>query len=349
MEVRDFLFFICVGCILKYYNLLVRCTYYIHDVYTYLYDATGIAGIRHNNKYYYFLKTQQGDIKYIVDEDGIHQAEYVYDAWGNCQILVNGVDITDNSDYNTHIAKVNPFRYRGYYFDSETGLYYLNSRYYDPATRRFINADDPSIPVLEQATDIGGLNLYSYCLNNPVNYADYNGDYLHLILGGIIGGILGGVASAISGGDVIDIIIGVVFGAAGGVLAASGAGVVIQALGSSALAMISNAAQQINHIVKDETNSTTFNIGDMLFDGVVGLVAGAIGGNGASYGSAKHLNKAGSRLIKKVILGDGKKAWKYYVKTAHVYKRKFVFRSVLKSLSFVAVGNTVITAKNYLT
>lgn len=53
-----------------------------NDVYTYLYDATGIAGIRHNDKYYYFLKTQQGDIKYIADEDGILQAEYVYDAWG---------------------------------------------------------------------------------------------------------------------------------------------------------------------------------------------------------------------------------------------------------------------------
>jgi len=71
----------------------------------------------------------------------------------------------------------NPFRYRSYYYDFETNLYYLNSRYYDPETGRFVNADD--IGVLTQAKDIlNGLNLYSYCNNNPVNFTDENGKIL---------------------------------------------------------------------------------------------------------------------------------------------------------------------------
>lgn len=65
------------------------------------------------------------------------------------------------------IAELNPFRYRGYYFDCETGLYYLNSRYYDPEISRFINADDISI-LSECMNFINGLNLYTYCNNNPV-------------------------------------------------------------------------------------------------------------------------------------------------------------------------------------
>ena len=109
-----------------------------------------------------------------------------------------GIDITDNSSYNNSVAKLNPFRYRGYYYDSETGLYYLNSRYYDPSIGRFINADDISYI---QPTDINGLNLFAYCGNNPVMYVDPTGQFplLALILGLVaiagLGLTIGGVAS----------------------------------------------------------------------------------------------------------------------------------------------------------
>ena len=79
------------------------------------------------------------------------------------------IDITEDVLYNNSVAKLNPFRYRGYYYDAETGLYYLNSRYYDPSIGRFINADDISYI---QPTDINGLNLFAYCGNNPVMYVD---------------------------------------------------------------------------------------------------------------------------------------------------------------------------------
>ena len=89
-------------------------------------------------------------------------AEYSYDAWGNCTIV---------SDSNGTGAR-NPFRYRGYYFDSDLNMYYLMTRYYDPKTGRFINADTIEYLKLDK---INGLNLYAYCKNNPMMLVDYSG------------------------------------------------------------------------------------------------------------------------------------------------------------------------------
>ncbi len=108
---------------------------------------------------YYYLKNIQGDILRIYDDSGVLYAEYSYDAWGKCTIKSN----TDN------IANINPFRYRGYYYDEETSLYYLNARYYDPEVGRFISAD--TVEYLNPAA-INGLNLYAYCNNNPIMYTD---------------------------------------------------------------------------------------------------------------------------------------------------------------------------------
>ncbi len=96
-------------------------------------------------------------------------AQYIYDAWGNHKVLDGNGKADSNSD---SIGHLNPFRYRGYFFDVETLLYYCNSRYYDPKTGRFISPDD--ISYLDPET-IGGLNLYAYCQNNPAMYADPTG------------------------------------------------------------------------------------------------------------------------------------------------------------------------------
>ena len=96
--------------------------------------------------------------------------EYKYDSWANHAVLdANGADIASA----THIGNLNPFRYRGYYYDTETGLYYLKSRYYDPETGRFITIDD--ISYLDPET-INGLNLYAYCGDNPVMRIDSKGN-----------------------------------------------------------------------------------------------------------------------------------------------------------------------------
>ena len=96
--------------------------------------------------------------------------KYVYDAWGNHAVIdTNGNDITSG------IGVLNPFRYRGYYYDTETELYYLQTRYYDPEVGRFISADDVSYLDPES---IFGLNLYAYCNNDPVNYVDPSGRFV---------------------------------------------------------------------------------------------------------------------------------------------------------------------------
>ena len=105
----------------------------------------------------------------LIDSNGNIVVEYVYDAWGNHAVLdVNGADIASA----THIGNLNPFRYRGYYYDTETGLYFLKTRYYDPEVGRFISPD--SLKYLEPTYN-NGLNLYAYCLNNPVRYSDPTG------------------------------------------------------------------------------------------------------------------------------------------------------------------------------
>ena len=108
--------------------------------------------------------------------------EYVYDAWGNV------LDISGT--YASTLGQNNPIRYRGYYYDSETSLYYLNSRYYDPAMRRFINADsfDTLIATPKQLTD---KNLFAYCDNNPIVRIDEGGEFWNWVIGASVGAIVG--------------------------------------------------------------------------------------------------------------------------------------------------------------
>ena len=132
----------------------------------FIYDQSGIAGIKYNNATYFYRKDAQGNIIALLDSSGNTVVKYRYDAWGNHAVQdENGADIADAS----HIGNRNPFRYRGYYYDTETELYYLQTRYYDPETGRFITID--GIEYLDPKT-INGLNLYAYCGNNPVMNVD---------------------------------------------------------------------------------------------------------------------------------------------------------------------------------
>lgn len=131
-----------------------------NTTYDYYYDESGsIVGMKAGyNTYYYFGKNAQGDICTVYDGTGAQVASLTYDAYGNT------VSVTNPN--NLYI----PFRYRGYYFDGETGFYYLQSRYYDPETGRFINADD-----VGYLGESNYLNLFAYCGNNPVMFTDPTG------------------------------------------------------------------------------------------------------------------------------------------------------------------------------
>ena len=132
------------------------------EVMTFIYGSEGIIGFKLGTSKYLYRKNVLGDVEEIYDESGTLVGKYSYTAFGECEI---------ETDVNG-IATKNPIRYRGYYFDEETGFYYLKTRYYDPETGRFITIDDVSY----LAPDIiNGLNLYAYCGNNPVMKVDPNG------------------------------------------------------------------------------------------------------------------------------------------------------------------------------
>ena len=116
----------------------------------------------------------------IYNTDGDLQCKYNYDAWGNHRIgnarnelIYDSATGVIATGYESHIAILNPIRYRGYYYDTETRLYYLQSRYYDATLCRFLNRDN--VNYLEPES-IHGLNLYAYCNNNPVMFADPSGN-----------------------------------------------------------------------------------------------------------------------------------------------------------------------------
>jgi len=148
-----------------------------HKTLTPLYDnEESVCGIEYDGETYFFQKNLQGDVIGIVSSASETVAKYTYDAWGKCTV--------DPS--SSIIGTVNPYRYRGYYYDTETGLYYVSSRYYDPEIGRFLNSDDPMF--LGATGNIASYNLFAYCENNPVNYKDPSG---YGPFGTIIGGILG--------------------------------------------------------------------------------------------------------------------------------------------------------------
>ena len=160
---------------------------------TYRYEYLGdrvVGLVKNNTEKYYYQYNAVGDIARICDEDGKTAARYEYDAWGNHRIYDrSGAEITYDVEtpgmiyrFDEHIGRVNPFRYKGYYYDGETGLYYVETRYYDPAARRFVNADNVGIVATEYLTTPGGQNLYSYSLNNPVNYRDASGQSVTAVI-----------------------------------------------------------------------------------------------------------------------------------------------------------------------
>ena len=139
------------------------------------YDADGNpSGIRYKDNSgtvndYYFVCNWRGDVVQIYNASGTLVGSYTYDAWGKVTENATSAD-TEN------ITETNPIRYRGYYYDTETRLYYVNSRYYDPAVKRFVNSDDSEIIDGSNAHLLEN-NLFAYCFNNPINMIDEDGNW----------------------------------------------------------------------------------------------------------------------------------------------------------------------------
>ena len=183
----------------------------------YYHGTDGIAAFEYNGAYYYYAKNMFGDVTEILSNGNV-VARYRYDAFGNHKVYDG---IGDERTEANFIGNINPIRYRSYYYDTETGLYYLQTRYYDPEIGRFISPD--SIDYLDPET-VNGLNLYAYCYNNPVTYVDPSGNSpWSWVLSGL--SIIAGVilcATGVGTGLGISMIIGGTTSMASNIMSAAG-------------------------------------------------------------------------------------------------------------------------------
>ena len=165
----------------------------------YNYDTQSqLISIVYNHEDYFYVRNAQGDILALIDKVGNKVVEYKYDSWGAI------VDVSGSMAGS--LGKKNPFRYRGYYYDEETGLYYISSRYYSAENLRFLSTDKLEI-IAGTVEQLENKNLYIYCNNNPVVKFDYNGEFgffTGLVVGalvGMVGQYIGDVATNIISGQ----------------------------------------------------------------------------------------------------------------------------------------------------
>ena len=296
------------------------------DSIVYLYDANSIIGMVYTadgaTNTYYFQRNLLGDVIGIYDTSGAKVGGYAYDAWGNCTITLN----------TNGIATRNPIRYRGYYYDTDTNLYYLNARYYSPELRRFISPDDTAY--LDPETP-NGLNLYCYCNNDPVNCVDpsgcmpkwlsttlkiiggvtiiagcvvgsiFTGGTLSVVLAGAAigataGGISAGVSTVVSGGDIHDFsnsfLMGTATGAISGAVAAGTWGTGAQIGINAVLGMGNYAGTQL-------LGGENITLVGLIANAVIGAACGGIGQSGWMQGqkTLAFIAFAGKNALKHVV------------------------------------------------
>ena len=272
---------------------------------------------------YYYITNLQGDVMYLVDASGSEVAAYDYDPYGKV--------ITSTGN----LAELNPLRYRGYYYDTETGFYYLQSRYYDPEISRFINADSYA------STGQGflGYNTFVYCANSPITLADSEGTFWHIVAGAIIGAAVNAISTAIGeikergwgtltdGSTLAKIGVSAVAGAITGGLAATGAGALAVGVVNGLVSGAEDALHQHIDIVaerKKEMNWTT-----VATKTVSGFVTGYLSGGGATRGlhyesSLGITSTVTKRSIKKVATSGLRKGYSYYMTNTRKLQKRVI-------------------------
>jgi len=239
----------------------------------YRYSSDKLIGFTFNGVEYIYERNIQGDVLRIYQKDNLTLvAEYHYDAYGNHEVI----NYTDDT-----IGDINPFRYRGYYFDSETGWYYLNARYYSPTMSRFISSDELSI-LDKTKSQINGLNLYMYCGDNPVMNVDPSGHFIFSLLAVVIGTAIGATVSAATnivsqgiqnGWENInweEVALSAVIGGIGGALGATGIGLGGQVLINAGLSAVQSMGTDI-------INGDPINWNNVFDSAMLGAISGLLG------------------------------------------------------------------------
>ena len=242
----------------------------------YLYDGSGqLMAIRYKGADYYYIRDGLMCIIGLVDANGGAVVNYKYDSWGKLISITGSMSET--------LGKDNPYRFKGYYYDEETGMYYLKSRYYQPEICRFISAD--TIEVLDCQGDLNDKNLYAYCDNNPVMRVDTGGQIWITLgimaAGGGIGMVIGAASSAITqymfNGEINWKSVGVA--AVGGFV--SGA-VAASPLGLTGQIGVGAAVGAVSYVADCKVNGSALKVDELAVSAAAGAVSGGIGGSGAN-------------------------------------------------------------------
>jgi len=270
--------------------------------------------------YYFFEKNYQGDVIAIYNDSGVKIGSYNYDGWGDFTITrTSGTSILEYNILYTY----NPFRYRGYYYDVETGWYYLQSRYYSPSWGRFINADSIDI-ISATPTGLTDKNLFAYCDNNPITRTDDGGEFWHVLAGaavGVIGkyvsDVVTNVVSGETGWNILkprSSVVDYIAAGASGAIAATGIGVVGAKLANAAIEGTAYVANQL--IAGEEVNKA-----QLATKMVYSFVTSSKGINGSKLrGVYKRSNQVLKTAVspKKIAMYTAKKSSVRKTVTTHI-------------------------------
>ena len=193
------------------------------------YDASGTPmSVTYNGTNYYYATNIQGDVTAILNTSGTAVVQYTYDAWGKILATTGSMAST--------LGAHNPLCYRGYVYDTETTLYYLQSRYYDPEMGRFINGD----AYATTGQGVLGNNMFAYCRNNPVCYDDPTGEWSVLATKCVINIITSIVCDLINHESAGDIVVNAILAAAGTIIEPLGDFMTIVDIACSTVEVIQN-------------------------------------------------------------------------------------------------------------
>ena len=317
------------------------------EIYYHYDEKEELVGFNYNAKEYFYIRDITGNITNIIDSNGTIKVSYEYDAWGK----------VINIDGDEDLIEINSYLYKGYYYDKETSLYYCNSRYYDPEIRRWISIDD--IDYLDIET-INGVNLYAYCMNNPVMCTDptghmpkwlattlkivggvaiiagcvagsiLTGGALSVVLAGAAigaasGGISAGVSTVVSGGDIHDFANAFLMSTASGAI--SGA-VAASPLGTGAQMAINAALSAANYAGTQLLSGNKITLGGLVINAGFGAICGKIGQKGWMQSEATN-----------AFIGFSGKNAMYDV--IHMVGEKSLRRMILPTIAFGGAGGGI--------
>ena len=250
------------------------------------YDSTGPASVTYNGNRYFYPKNAQGDVTGLVNASGTQVVSYTYDPWG--------APMSTDGTMASTLGAANPLRYRGYVYDTETGLYYLTSRYYNPVWGRFINADTADVLGASPDKANWDKNLFAYCDNDPVSRKDDGGDLWDFVIGAAVGVATTFISSKLEGKDasVTDYLVAGLCGGLGGLN-----------VGRTASAIIGAVTGFVGSIYDNTTSGKKVSFGELILDATLAAGFGALNSVLDPGFNSTKMDKLSGR-----ILGTAKKA-----------------------------------------